>query len=69
MTMPPIDKNVPLPARFPFEQMEVGDSFAVPPSVHRTTVGIAALRYGRKHGMKFTVRQVADKTFRCWRIE
>ena len=29
MTMPPIDKNVPLPARFPFEQMEVGDSFVI----------------------------------------
>jgi hypothetical protein len=66
MTMPPIDKNVPLPARFPFEQMEVGDSFAVPPSVHRTTVGIAALRYGRKHGMKFITRKTLDGTIRCW---
>lgn len=64
-----IDKKVPLPRRFPFEHMQVGDSFAVPPDVKRPAVTVAAMRFGRKHGMKFTVRQVADKTFRCWRIE
>jgi hypothetical protein len=69
MTMLPIDKNVPLPARFPFEQMEVGDSFAVPSGVHRTTVSIAALRYGRKHGRKFITRKMPDGTIRCWRVE
>jgi hypothetical protein len=65
----PIDKNVPLPARFPLDQMEVGDSFAVPPGVHRTTVSIAALRYGRKHRMKFVTRKTPDGTIRCWRVE
>ena len=49
--------------------MQVGDSFAVPEGVGRTTVSIAAIRYGRKHKMKFTVRIVADRTLRCWRIE
>jgi hypothetical protein len=41
----------------------------VPPDVKRPAVTVAAMRYGRQHGMRFTVRQVADKTFRCWRIE
>ena len=64
-----VDKHIPIPAKFPFKDMQVGDSFAVPPDVKRPAVTVAAMRFGRKHGMKFTVRQVADKTFRCWRIE
>ena len=68
MSKLPIDKNVPLPARFPFEHMQVGDSFAVPPDVERPSVTVAAMRYGRKHNMKFTVRLTPDRTLRCWRI-
>jgi hypothetical protein len=64
-----IEKDIPVPRKYPFADMAVGDSFAVPSDVHRTTVAISALRYGRKHGMKFVVRMVADRTFRCWRIE
>jgi hypothetical protein len=64
-----VEKNIPIPAKFPFAGMQVGDSFAVPPDVKRPAVSVAAMRFGLKHGMKFTVRQVADKTFRCWRIE
>ena len=63
-----IDKNIPLPKKYPFAQMEVGDSFAVPPKVKRSAVTVAAKRYGVEHGMKFTVRQMPDKTFRCWRL-
>ena len=64
-----IDKNFKIPAKFPFKVMQVGDSFAVPPNVKRPAVNVAAMRFGRKHGMKFTVRQMPDKSFRCWRIE
>jgi hypothetical protein len=64
-----VEKDVPLPVKFPFAGMQVGDSFAVPPDVKRPAVTVAAMRFGRKHGMRFTVRQVADKTYRCWRIE
>ena len=63
-----IDKKVPLPVRFPFADMEVGDSFAVPPEVNRPAINVAAMRYGRKHNMKFTVRLTPDRTLRCWRI-
>jgi hypothetical protein len=64
-----VEKDVPLPVKFPFAGMQVGDSFAVPPDVKRPAVTVAAMRFGRRHGVKFTVRQVADKTYRCWRIE
>lgn len=64
-----IDKQFPIPVKYPFAGMQVGDSFAVPPDVKRPAVTVAAMRFGRRHGMRFTVRQVADKTYRCWRIE
>lgn len=69
MSYLPIDKGIPVPRKYPFDQMEVGDSFAVPPDTHRTTVSIAALRYGRKHGMRFVTRTMPDRTLRCWRVE
>lgn len=62
-----IEKNIPVPRRFPFDKMEVGDSFAIPPDTRRETVAVAALRYGRKHDMEFVVRMVPDRTYRCWR--
>lgn len=64
-----VDKGIPLPKRYPFEHMEVGDSFAVPPGVARTTVAIAAMRYGRKHGMRFVTRMMPDRSYRCWRVK
>jgi hypothetical protein len=68
MSHPPINKNVPMPVRWPFPNMQVGDSFAIPPDVLSTTVSVAATRFGKKNGMKFTVRKMPDKTFRCWRL-
>jgi hypothetical protein len=64
-----VEKGVPLPARYPFDEMQIGDSFIVPPELSRNTVSVAAGRYGDKHQMKFTVRRMDDKTLRCWRIE
>ena len=64
-----VENQVPLPKRYPFHQMQVGDSFAIPPDIRRETVAVAALRYGRKHDMKFVVRLMPDRSYRCWRIE
>ena len=64
-----VEKNVPIPNRYPFGEMEVGDSFAVPPSTSRNNVAASASRYGDKHKMKFTVRKYKDGAYRCWRIE
>lgn len=69
MSQPRIEKNVPLPQRYPFAQMEIGDSFAVPEGINRTRVSVAAKRHGDKHGQKFTVRIMPDRSFRCWRVE
>ena len=68
MNQLPIDKNVPLPKKYPFAQMAVGDSFLVPLGTSRFAVGQAAKRYGVEHGVKFTVRQMPDGSFRCWRL-
>ena len=62
-----IEKGVPMPHKYPFADMQVGDSFAIPPTIQRTTVNVAAKRFGDKHGMKFTVRLTADRSYRCWR--
>jgi hypothetical protein len=69
MTMPPIDKGVPIPNRFPFAQMQVGDSFVMPTTVSRSILSVYARRYGDKHNMKFTTRQMPDGAIRCWRTQ
>lgn len=62
-----VESHVPLPNKFPFAQMQVGDSFAIPTNIKRTTVSVAAKRFGDKHGRKFMTRVMPDKTVRCWR--
>ena len=69
MSKLPIDKGVPMPMRYPFADMQVGDSFAVPQDISRSTIGVAARRYVDKHGGKFTVRQMPDRSLRCWRVQ
>ena len=63
-----VESGVPVPNKFPFKEMKVGDSFAIPAHIRRTTVQVAALRYGRTQGARFTVRKFGDG-YRCWRIE
>ena len=80
-----IDKDLPPPSptegrprKYPFPDMAVGDSFAVPLSGTNTAKGedtaavklrSSAIRYARTHGGKFTVRtdrQAGEA--RCWRV-
>lgn len=68
MNPPRIDKNIPLPQKWPFPDMKVGDSFLVPDDIRRSTINVAAKRYGDKHKMKFTIRLTEDRKLRCWRI-
>lgn len=74
-----IEKNVRMPTninrKYPFGDMSVGDSFEVPVSgtnqqKKRDAVSArtAAILYGKRHGLKFTVRKMPDGTVRCWRI-
>ncbi len=70
-----IDKGVPLPDntrwghRWPFHEMEVGDSFAVPldtPEAKR--VRSAACHCGKRHNQRFTIRTLrSEGVVRVWR--
>lgn len=79
------ESNVPLPEtryKYPFEELEVGDSFAVklqediPDEIARkkklnsmrSSLSSSATMYGRRHGIELTVRKTGDTTFRCWRV-
>lgn len=64
-----VEKNIPVPRKYPFAEMQVGDSFEVPEGTKRTTVNVAAKRYGMMHNMKFTVRLTPERKLRCWRVE
>ena len=78
-----IEKNVPVPSGagrgrnplYPFTDMEIGDSFALPlvaeagGSTATNRVNQAASQHSRRHGAKFTVRTLRDEGIvRCWRV-
>lgn len=63
-----IEPGIPMPAKFPFAEMKVGDSFLVPAKASKNTVAVYATRHARKTGTKFTVRKTPEG-YRCWRIE
>lgn len=78
MTNIQIDKNVPMPedtrttaSTYPFEQMEVGDSFFVP-GKKRTQMDNACGHWRKKKGWKFTVNARTEEGVlgcRVWRKE
>jgi hypothetical protein len=67
-----IDKNVPYQPerprnRYPFAQMECGDSIFVPaPTSYSARV--AAYRYAKLHNVRFA-SQIDEKGVRIWRVE
>jgi hypothetical protein len=72
-----IEKGVPMPARrpgrrrYPFREMEVGDSFVVETVQDRERVKATLWHYtrtGTGKGRKFASRKV-DEGFRIWRTE
>ena len=77
-----IEKNVPRPSvyrmrtiKYPFAQMEVGDSFVVPVPKNNDAVTFAANvrtsshQWGSPNGVKFSVLLVDGKTsVRVWRV-
>lgn len=63
-------------AKYPFADMEIGDAFDVPlagekhitgSDLNRVRLQTSATGAGKRFGMKFTIRQLADK-IRCWRV-
>jgi hypothetical protein len=70
-----IDKNVAIPiierggvAKYPWNKMEIGDSFFIEGAKTTTSITSAASPYGKRHNKKFTARAV-DGGVRIWRIE
>ena len=78
-----VDKGVPLPPasvvgrarrRYPWRELNVGDSFLVPIRKGQTVkalqrqIGSLADSIRNRSGMRFTVRQ-ADDGVRVWRVE
>lgn len=76
-----IEKNVPVPSGrqpkkyFPFDKMEIGDSFAVPVpegaqvGEFSAKVRTHAINWGRQNGAKFSVLLVDEQTnVRVWRV-
>lgn len=67
-----IDKDVPIISsdtvklRWPFGEMEVGDSFLIPEDIKPRVIS-AASYYGLRHKKKFSIRKTTDG-YRCWRI-
>lgn len=76
-----IEKDVTIPQarslghgyRFPFDTMEVGDSFVMPREMMKMLRGVATTANKRMkvQGKKFSVRAVVENSIdvvRCWRI-
>ena len=65
-----IEKGLQIPERnrYPFADMEVGDSIFFPDAGHRSKPAEAAKKYSQRHDVKFSMRQV-DDGLRIWRIE
>lgn len=80
-----IEKGIPMPnitsgrpRIYPFPEMEVGDSFAVPitdeilcgQNKNARLLSSAATAYTRKYGGKFSVKlDRPNKVMRCWRLK
>lgn len=68
-----LEKDVSIPsqrngrARYPFADMEIGDSF-VAPAEENKGVRSAAHSYSKRHGKTFTCHRQVDGTVRVWRV-
>ena len=68
-----IVKNVPLPesrnsgSKYPFNEMEIGDSVFLLGGSHKCKETDAAKKVGRRHGKKFVIRNEGDG-IRIWRV-
>jgi len=68
-----VEKGVPMPsanvAKYPWRQMEIGDSFLFPEDVSGDTASNNAAAASKRLAPKrFSVRKTQDG-YRCWRVE
>ncbi len=77
-----IDKDIPIPPKitgigriYPFDEMKIGDSFAIPyeddNDARRKQINVSAnFRYSRLSQKHFTTRKIKEKKeIRVWRDE
>jgi hypothetical protein len=70
-----IDKNVPIPANagptkiYPFTELEIGDSFAVPLNQRGSARQGMHREHRKGNGKRFVSRAIDNKTCRFWRIK
>ena len=68
----PIGKENTRLGRYPFGEMEIGDSFVENDVTRDNALKCAAGDYGRRHGMKFRTRKFrrdnGSLAIRIWRI-
>jgi hypothetical protein len=68
-----VDKGVPLPSnitgvgKYPWEDMEVGDSFLFPPDV-KSSAAYSVSRHQKRKGRDYVVR-ATPQGLRCWRTK
>ena len=56
------------PRKFPFDQMEIGDSFDIPVDEESTTINSVYISASRL-GMTASVRKIEDEgVYRVWRV-
>jgi hypothetical protein len=63
-----IDSDIPLKARikYPYVELDVGQSFLIPADVSLQAVCNMNYRYGKRHGRRYVARKQDDGT-RVWR--
>ena len=67
--VPPVRVFGGAPEKYPWKDMHIGNSFAFPKKLKEATCRALASKAGRRHDMKFSVRTLSDRTFRCWRVD
>lgn len=76
-----IEKNIEMPSKissrkgttkYPFAEMEIGDSFIIDPSLKsKTQLSSTANDWAKRNGLtkRFSVRAISNGDYRLWRIE
>jgi len=75
-----IDKDVPFTwtltrnqSKYPYPDMQIGDSFFVPCNKQNSRVSATSSQYWKNNKCKFATRQIKENWilvwYRCWRIE
>ena len=58
------DRKRGRPHKYPFAQMEIGDSFDA-----KRVAAWSAMGYGKRHDMEFAERKIGKNKIRIWRVQ